>query len=178
MAAKRVTKIARQVRPTALIYCEGAHDLAFVRHLKKIYASKSVSNTHFTARQGGGGAPITLVEDAMRIPGDFDRTMVKMDADRPKAEYKTAETLATGRKITMSYSDPCLDALLLTILKPSSDYSLKGSAYCKKEFEGEFITANKRSSSLLYERFFTRTVLQEARKHIPELDEIIRYFEA
>ena len=178
--AKQKTKIARHVRPTALVYCEGAHELTFVRQLKKLYAAKSASGAHFSIKKGAGGAPLSLVEDASRIPGDYDRKLVKMDFDRPKKEYELADNFATTRNIpiTILKTKPCLDALLLAILSPGLDYGKQPSAKCKKLFEARFIPADKRTNSALYEKHFTKSVIQEARQRLPDLDELIKFFEA
>ncbi len=61
------SRINRRVRPTALVYCEGAHDLAFSRHIKKIYSGKSTTGTHFKVQQGGGGSPDSIVQEVLRI---------------------------------------------------------------------------------------------------------------
>src|SRR4051812_13060379 len=105
----------RIVRPTALIFCEGAADLAFVRHLKKIYSSSSLSATHFTVTKGHGGAQDKLVTDALKFPGDFNRKMVKVDRDRGDSESTKAERVANRNNVTITWSIPCLEALLLSI---------------------------------------------------------------
>jgi|GEM_PF-727581 len=179
----RRTRIIRSVRPTALIYCEGAHDLAFMRHLKRLYSSASATKTNFSTTKGSGGSLDTLVADALKVPGDFNRYLVKLDNDRTKDEFDKANSLAeqvnaNGGYLTITASYPCLDALLLSILRPGQDYTRKKSKTCKREFERDYLAADKRLNSAAYDRIFARQVLDEARKNIAELDDLIRFLEA
>jgi hypothetical protein len=172
------TRSNREVRPTALVYCEGAHDLAFVRHIKKLYANKSVSNTRFTTNQGGGGSPDSLMQELAKIPGDFDRFLVKMDNDRTRAEFDAAVVVADrNTKIAICWSKPCLDALLLSILNPDKDYSRYQSKTCKGEFERDHIPGDRRTNPAIYDRVFTLEKLESARRRIPELNQLILFFE-
>lgn len=172
-------RISRQVRPTALVYCEGAHDLAFVRHIKKLYSNRSATNTRFKAQQGGGGSPDSIVQEALRIPDDFDRYLVKVDNDRTRAEHDNAVTIAeTKANIEICWSAPCLDAMLLSILNPNKHYSRYQSSTCKHEFERNYIAADKRRARSAYDRVFTIRRLEEARQRIVDLDQLIKFFEA
>jgi hypothetical protein len=175
----RHPRISRQVRPTALIYCEGAHDLAFVRHIKKLYASRSATNTRFKAQQGGGGSPDSIVRETLRIPDDFDRYLVKVDNDRSRAEHDNAVAIAqTKDNIEICWNTPCLDTMLLSILNPGKNYSGYQSRTCKHEFQRDYIQADKRRTPASYDRHFTLEVLEEARQKIPDLDQLIKFFEA
>lgn len=177
----RGSRVARQVRPTALVYCEGGHELWFTRHLRKTYSKTSISSTHFTILQGGGGSQDKLVIEALKIPGDFTRVLVKLDDDRPsqeidKANRITSKATTSQKQVLIHRSKPCLDALLLSILNPGVSYVRRQSKTCKKEFE-VIIPNAKRTSSAPYERIFTYSVLEAARKRIPELDDLISFFE-
>jgi hypothetical protein len=168
----------RAIRPTALLFCEGAHDLAFVRHMVSLYQPRGSGTTNIRTKQGHGGAVHKLVENALAVPGDYDRILVKLDSDRGEgnpAELQKAELLAARNAIILNFSYPCLDALLLAILDPNRDYTNWRSATCKKKFEKEYIAPERRTSSLSYGGHFTREVLEEARTRIAELDTLIRF---
>jgi hypothetical protein len=172
---RRRARTTRTVRPTALIYCEGAEDLVFIRHLKKIYSSSSQSKTHFTVTKGSGGGQDRLVADALKFPGDFDRKMVKADKDRGELESTKAERLANRNNVLIAWSIPCLEGLLLSILDNKS-YVRHQASTCKRLFERDHIPAKKRSESSAYERIFPKAVLEEARTRILELNSLIEFF--
>lgn len=173
MASGRVVRV-RTINSTALIYCEGAHDLAFLRHLIRLYSEGRKLKRRFRSRQGKGGSPAILVVEAVNIPGDFDRRLVKVDRDRAIEEVQKAENLADRHNITITWSEPCIEALLMAILD-GNDYSAWKSTKCKSTFESKCIPANKRNRPGAYVKHFPKELLEEARKRIPELDELIRF---
>lgn len=165
---------SKKVRSTALIYCEGAHDLIFVRHLMKLYYEAGKLQVKYPAKQGKGGSSDGLVGEILRIPGDFDRRLLKVDRDRDESEIIRAETLAVANQVVLIWTRPCLEALLLQILN-GTDYSSKTSAQCKSIFRN-IIPDNKRLSSYSYEKIFTLDIVEASRKTIPELDMLITFF--
>lgn len=176
MGVGKVVRI-RKVRSTALIYCEGAHDLAFIRYLIGLYSRERTIKTKFRTRQGKGGSPDTLVVEAVNIPGSFDRRLVKADYDRAAEELQKAETLAGQHKIVIIWSQPCIESMLLTILD-GKDYSRMKSKECKALFEAAHIPASKRTDMRSYEKMFALDVLETARKKIEELDKLIKFIVA
>lgn len=170
-------KPIRRVRKTALIYCEGAHDLAFIRHIKKLYAKNSAAKMHFVTRRGSGGSPVTLIEEVNKTSDSFDRILVKLDNDRGTNEHQKAVKLQKDN-MQLCWSNPCIDALLLLILNPDKSYTRYNSTACKRMFEGSYIAAAKRSNSAIYDRLFTKAKLETARESIKELDQIIKFFES
>lgn len=167
-------KVGRRVRSTALIYCEGAHDLAFVRHTIGLYKQAGLTIARFRSKQGKGGSPDSLLIEALNIPGDFNRKLVKADKDRPLNEIKRAEQLSSKNAVIIIWSKPCIEALLLSILD-GKDYSGYKSKACKQDFETNCIPHSKRANRQAYARLFTLKKLEEARKRIPELDQLISF---
>ncbi len=164
----------RTVRPTALMYCEGAHDLAFVRHAVNIYARAGKTNVRIRTKQGNGGSPDSLVIEATNVLGSFDRRLLKVDRDRSAEEIRKAEKLSLKSGITIVWSRPCIEAVLLTILE-GKDYSRYQSKTCKRIFESNYIPTQKRADSRAYEKLFTVEVLEEARKKLPEVDQLVTF---
>lgn len=169
----RVRRI-RTVSSTALVYCEGVHDLTFIRYLIKVYTQERTVVTKFRSRQGKGGSPDTVVVEAINTPGAFDRKLVKVDRDRDPAEIERAESLAVEHSIVIVWSVPCLEALLLSVID-GGDYSNRESKDCKKIFESTHIKAEKRTDSQAYAKIFTLEVLEESRQRLPELDQLITF---
>jgi len=172
------TAAQRQVRPTALIYCEGAHDITFVRHVLNLYRLRSAMGASITPRQGRGGSPDGLVRTAIGISQGYDRKMVKLDHDRDAAEIEEAIRLAANDNVILNFSYPCLDALLLSILDPGTNHSNWSSSRCKSRFESEYIPERRRTFIQPYGSLFTLEVLEEARIRIPELDDLLKFVEA
>lgn len=171
----RVTN--RTIRSTALMYCEGAHDLIFVRLLKSYYAGDDPpSRPKITARKGRGGSAYGLVEDAARLDG-FDRRLVKLDNDRPPDEIAKARTIATNRNIVLAISTPCLESLLLAILHPEKKYTRWSSDRCKREFETNYVPKDKRTIPEAYTKHLTKSKIDMARSQLQELDELISFIE-
>lgn len=170
--------VQRQVRPTALIYCEGAHDLAFVRHVLDLYRMRSASGASITPKQGRGGSPGSLVQGAINLPQAYDRRLVKLDHDRDPREIDIAIRLASANNIGLNFSYPCVDALLLSILDPSCDRSGWETKRCKREFHAEYIPERQRTFMRSYAGLFTLDKIEEARSRIKELDELLRFIEA
>lgn len=168
--AKRI----RTVSSTALVYCEGVHDLTFLRHLIKLYTRERTVTTKFRTKQGKGGSPDTLVIEALNTPGDFDRRLVKADRDRDPAEIERAESLAAEHSAVVVWSIPCLEALLLSVID-GGDYSGRQSKDCKDMFESTHIKAEKRTDGQAYTRIYTLEVLEAARQRLPELDQLVGF---
>jgi hypothetical protein len=173
MSGGRKTK-TRSVRRTALIYCEGAHDLAFIRHLIKMYNVAGKTNIRIRAKQGDGGAHDVLVIEANNVLGGFDRRAVKLDRDRTHDEVKKAERISKKLNIELIWSVPCIEALLLGILE-NKNFSGYKSKTCKKRFEKQYVASDKRTDSRAYEGLFSLEIIEDARKRLPELDTLIRF---
>lgn len=167
----------RIVRPTALMYCEGAHDLIIVRLLKAYYAGDNpLSRPRITVKKGRGGSAYGLVEDAVRA-GGFDRMLVKLDNDRPSDEITKAKAIASEKDIVLAISTPCLESLLLAILQPGKDYTRWSSDRCKREFEAKYVPRDKRTIPEAYKRHLTKVKVDAARSQLQELEELISFIE-
>lgn len=173
MTAARSISTQRSVGSTALLYCEGVHDLTFIRHVMKTYADANRLKARYRTKQGKGGSTDGLAEELLRVPGDFDRYLLKVDKDRDPSEINRAEAIAAARGIIIVWSVPCLEALLLTILD-GRDYSMLSSAQCKGLFR-KVIPDHKRIDTRAYEKQYTLAVIEKARKTIPELNQIVEF---
>lgn len=169
----------RTVRQTALIYCEGAHDAAFINLVKLQYAGFSQTGTRFKVMTGQGGSPDSLVREMLRIPASYDRYLLKVDADRAGSERQLAESLAkeSDKSISFCWSVPCLESLLLSMLLPGEIFTSSQSSLLKQRFEKEYVPTSKRSNRRSYEQHFPKQLLDSARQRVAELDDLICFFE-
>jgi hypothetical protein len=165
----------RKANKTALIYGEGLNEEIFLKYLKSLYAHNS--GIFIKIRRGKGGDPISLVVDTIKEPGDFGLRVLVLDNDRGKNIMSKALLKAEKAGIKVVQNTPCLEATLLSILKPSQNFMEKTSPWCKRKFENDYITGNNRADLLEYRRIFPEKMLEAQRASIPCLNTLISYIE-
>ncbi|MCK5416036.1 RloB domain-containing protein [Candidatus Parcubacteria bacterium] len=163
----------RQANKTLLIFGEGMNEQMFLKHLKKLYCCDT--NVAITVRKGRGGNSANIVIDASRVLGEFDRRVVVLDNDKPKGEIEEARKIAGSKKIELIENTPCLEHLLLSIL--GSSKISNDSPECKKMFESEYINKRQRKEAYEYNNLFKKELLEEKRKTIKILDDILQIME-
>jgi len=158
-----------------LVYGEGVCEEVFVKHIKGLYGQNS--GISIKVRNGKGGDPLSVVQNALREPGSYDHVVVIIDNDKPESEMSSARATAKGRGLLLIEHTPCLEAVLLSILNSGTSYARKTSPWCKSKFESEHIDKQKRREFHMYERVFPKELLDQQRKKVVELDRIIRIIE-
>jgi hypothetical protein len=175
MSTKR--RADRVIRATALAYGEGEHDQALLRYLVSLYCCNNPLNRpKITVRKGRGGSTHGIVEDALRVPGNFNRRLIKLDKDRSADEIAIAEKIAEQYNCELHFSVPCIEALLLEILEPNKSYRDKSSSECKSAF-ANYMPDSKRGNPANYAALFPKSKLTRARKRLAELDELLKFLE-
>jgi hypothetical protein len=168
-------KKIRAAKKTILIYGEGQSEEIFLKHLRKLFAKNS--GVALTIKKGKGGTPKGVVEIAIKYSGDFDRRIVVIDNDKSKTEMMAARNLAEEHKVALIENTPCLEGLLLSILDTNATFKSKTSAWCKSEFEKKYISKKQRTEIYRYDELFTIKKIEDKRKTITELNEIITIME-
>jgi hypothetical protein len=148
-------------------YCTGyrpyiwrGDDRIFLAYLVYVYASGHDSTRpKITVRKGRGGSANGVVGDAHRVPGSFNRKLIKLDRDRPQAEIDEAVRITQRHRMQIVFSVPCLEGMLLSILEPNNDYSRESSDTCKRSFESRYISHANRGKMAEYSRTFPKTML-------------------
>jgi hypothetical protein len=163
----------RQANKTLLIFGEGMNEEVFLKHLRKLYCCDT--NVAITVKKGRGGNSANIVIDASKVPGGFDRRVVVLDNDKPKGEIEQARDIAINKGIELIKNTPCLEHLLLSILDSSKTSNT--SAECKKIFESNYINKRQRKETYEYDSIFTKELLEEKRKTIEILDDILQIIE-
>ncbi|TMO53096.1 RloB domain-containing protein [Pseudoalteromonas phenolica] len=156
----------RPIKETLVIVAEGQADEAFVKHVKSLFG---VGNPRVTPKSAGGKGPSNVIGDAigtLRSSG-CDRVASILDTDLPWPATKVRE--AKSKKIRLIGSNPCLEGLLLKILGKRVPAS---SNDCKEELHP--MLSGKETEKESYAELFTKELLNEARKTVPELDELIK----
>lgn len=164
----------RFAKTTLLVFGEGLGEEMFLKHLKSLYCFES--GTAVTIRKGKGGTADAVVIDAAKA-GDYDRKVVIIDNDKPPTEMDHARREAANRGIELIENTPCLEALLLTVLDLKNTPQGKTSAWYKSNFESKYIDKKKRSEPAEYTKRFPKSLLNESRKSLSTLDQLIKLME-
>jgi hypothetical protein len=162
----------RRANRTLLIFGEGLGEEVFLKYLKSIYACDC--NVAITIRKGKGGDAKSIVVDASKIPGAFDRKIVVLDNDKSTEEMKKARQEAKSKGIEMIENTPCLEFLLLNILGANTQ---SNSAFCKSEFESKYIAKQRRGDVNRYKELFPKEKLEKKRSVISVLDSLATIME-
>lgn len=168
-------KKRRAASQTLLMYGEGLGEEMFLRYLKGLYARDS--GVAVTIRNGKGGNAVNIVIDASNAPGGFDKRVVVLDNDKGDIEMKQARLEATSRGIELIENTPCLEAVLLAVLNDGKNYSDKQSAWCKQQFQSDYLDKKKRTELNEYGKIFPKILLDKQRVRVRELGMLISTME-
>lgn len=141
----------------------------FLKHLKKLYSFNT--GVAITVKKGKGGDAKSIIIDAIKTPGAFDRKIVVLDNDKPKSEMVGARKEAKSKGVELLENTPCLEYLLISII--DKEPGEKNSIWCKSEFESKYLSTNKRGEPSEYDRLFPKNLLNSKKSTIPELDKLI-----
>lgn len=168
-------KKRRSASRTLLMYGEGLGEEMFLKHLRGLYSRDS--GVAVTIRNGKGGTATNIITNAVNEPGSFDRRVVILDNDKSEQEMNQARTEAHQRGVELLENTPCLEAVLLSILRPGQNFSGKTSAWCKSEFESNYLNKKKRTEIGEYGKVFPKTTLDAQRARVAGLNTIISLME-
>jgi len=168
-------KKRRSASRTLLMYGEGLGEEMFLKHLRGLYSRDS--GVAVTIRNGKGGTATNIITNAVNEPGAFDRRIVILDNDKSEQEMNQARMEANQRGIELLENSPCLEATLLAILRPGQSFSGKTSAWCKSEFESNYLNKRKRTELGEYAKFFPKTTLDARRANVTEMNTLISLME-
>lgn len=164
-------KQPRLQRKTLLAVGEGKADAAFLVHLRKLYCTDG-NGVNVTVRNAHGKGPGNVISTAigsLRI-ASYDKKLCLLDTDLDwTAENKKD---AKRQKIELIGSTPCLEGLLLLILKKSVPAT---SDECKQHLKS--VTSRSMYDPDDYLEFFTYEQLQIARSQIADLDRLLNSYE-
>ena len=120
----------RSVRRTALIVGEGLAEEVFLSHLKHLVAQRGQQSIAVKSAKGKGGRHVLDVALRQWRVADYDRVAVLLDTDTDWDDAQRAR--ARKAKVEVFESSPCLEAMLLSILKRPVPAATKD---CKRDFE-------------------------------------------
>ena len=175
--ARRDMRPSRSTKTTILFVGEGPTEKAFLQHLQTLYISRDASIV-VKVESGSGGAPSSVAQKAIRLRSSraYDRCFILVDADRPLVmDRKLEERMKKKPRIEVLKSTPCVEGLLLTILG-HNNFSQSGTSsdHCKREFEANYMTDERKTEKRSYASRFTKEILEAQRRNISELDAILK----
>lgn len=180
MMVSRPRQKIRRTKKTILIVGEGPTDKAFLQHIKQLYVTREM-DIAVKVECGSGGAPKSVVERTVRLKGSrsYDKCYVLVDADLPFEPDSDLEKRMRKRpRIEMLKATPCIEGLLLAILEyPDFSQQSTTSDKSKKAFKAKYLSEDKKIDKRSYERIFSRQIIEERRKAVPELDAILKAME-
>ena len=158
----------RQIQQkTVLIVGEGFCDTAFLKHLKSIYDSRH-SGVRITIKNAQGKGASNVIDTALKIRQriTYDVIGILYDIDVPPTPGIARK--ARVAKLLLIEAEPCLEGLLLKILKKYVPNSCKE---CKSKIRGHLIGKDQTDPAAY--AGFTKETLEKSRSSIPELDRLI-----
>ena len=154
---------------TLLVVGEGAHDKAFLNHLRDLFDGRETGQK-VKVQSSDGGSPRDIIKAAIKSRhAAYDRRVVFMDSDIPLSDKDTK--YAQMHKIELILSEPlCLEGMLLEILSESIPNDCRA---CKRTLHPKLsgVPTKKESYAIL----FTKTLLGSCNKNqIKRLIEILK----
>lgn len=148
--------------------------MMFMKHLKSIYMPDD-SSIHFEIKAGTGGAPVSVVQGALKVAGSFDARIAKFDNDMGKKALSAAHQKKDNIKAI--YCTPAIEATLLEILEPGKNYKNHSTQNCKKRLHAKYMPEVDRMNLQKYNDIFEIGMLNEARARHTRLNHLIEIFE-
>ena len=147
-------KLKRSLLSTLIIVGEGAHEKAFLSHLKALYSANTDQKVKIDSADGGSPQDIVRVAVKKSKHIDYDRKFILMDSDI--AVDDATKKLAKDNNITIILSEPlCLEGMLLNLLGINTpDTSKKCKALLHPKLDGN--AADKNS----YVRIINKELLE------------------
>ena len=172
-----VKRKIRQARKAVLFVGEGPTEKAFLGHLKSLYYIRGCG-TNIKIESGDGGSPESVIKKAIKLKqyASYDNGFALVDDDL-SCPQKTL-TRAGKSNIEILWTTPCIEGFFLEFLQHSGfNPATISSGNCKKLFHEHYLTEKGKYQKEKYAKIFPKSLLEELRKKIRLLDDIVTVFE-
>lgn len=161
---------SRHASRTLLLVGEGETEVAFLNHVKGIYAPRGCG-LEVRVLSARGKGPGNVVETVVRHCANrsYDLRAALLDTDVPWSP--DVRRKAQGKRIQLLGSTPCLEGLLLEVLGRSA---AQRSPDCKRLFGRVF--AGDPLSARDYQGQFGKAVLDSARRRVEVIEQLLGLF--
>lgn len=157
-------------RKTALLVGEGLAEQAFLNHLKVLYVARGSKQVSVKTAKGKGGAYVLEHTHRQSRQAAYDQVGALLDTDTDWGDPQRQRARRLG--IEIFEATPCLEALLLHMVglpPPATTH------HCKRQFHQRF--GCEAHAAELFERHFSRQLLDSARLQVATLDRLIRFLQ-
>lgn len=155
---------------TILAYGEAFTEKGFLAYLKLVYVKRR-NNIAVTVRHGHGGSPGRIIKKALGLIVSYSFGFVLLDTDQKWPQDLLEEAKNQGLQVIGS--EPCIEGLFLSILKPGGGFATRGSRACKTVFKKERSVEAHELELEDYRKLFPKNLLDRRRRKINTLDKII-----
>lgn len=168
--APRASRVPdRAQRRTVLVVGEGLAEQVFLGHLRALYVARGSKSVTVKNAKGKGGAHVLDYTLRQARQAAYDELAALLDTDTQWGERE--RTQARQKKVRVFEATPCLEALLLQIVHPAAPVG--DATALKRQFEQRLGTAAH--DARVYERHFSRAVLDAAGQRLPVLAALIDF---
>lgn len=168
--APRASRVpVRAQRRTVLLVGEGLAEQVFLGHLRALYVARGSKSVTVKNAKGKGGAHVLDCAVRQARQADYDEVAAVLDTDTQWGERE--RTHARQKKVRVFEATPCLEALLLQIVQ--AGVPVGDAAALKRQFEQRLGAAAHEPR--VYERHFSRGVLDAAAQRLPLLAALIDF---
>lgn len=165
-----MAKRRRQAKKTVLFIGEGITEQAFLDYLKSIYISRGCGLS-VKVQAANGGSPACILDYAIKQTRNraYDRVAVLLDTDKEWGQKVKQD--AKKNKIELIGSAPCIEGLILQLLKQPVPYA---SDDCKKH--GQKLFKGKLTQKESYAEHLPMEYLADIKAEFPVLERILSYY--
>lgn len=162
----------KRVRKTVLLCCEGKADQAFIAYLRTTYTAGRPGAPHVKPKQAGGKGSNNVIETLLGEAkcSQPDKLVALLDGDLPPTVAKRRE--AERKHVQLIVLTPCLEGLLLNIL---GHLVPNASQECKDRLKQ--IDSRDPFDPGFYAQNFPKSLLDQARSRVAELDTLLILFD-
>lgn len=170
---QRSSVIHRRVRETLLVVGEGDAEVAFVRHVKRVYGDALGRSVQEINAHGKGGKHVLDTARRRANNRDHDKVVLLLDSDTDWSDTERAKARSSrvGKRgrLDVIESTPCFEACLLKILGVETEGDTRHMKRLFKE------TAGCEAHETDWLRKLSRAVIDEARERVPQLAALLNH---
>ncbi len=166
---KKLKREPRRTKPTVLFVGEGKTEVAFIKHLKRLYQPERNPPVRIDIENGKDSGQVLRTGLKVTAMKQYDVVVCLFDLDKalPKGDMRKAK----AKKFILIGAKPCIEGFMLDILEQAKPHH---SSECKNKMHPKLTGKETETNSYT---LFTRQMLEVKRKGLSNLDTIITLIE-
>ncbi|MBL4759702.1 MAG: RloB domain-containing protein [Mariprofundaceae bacterium] len=167
---KKLKREPRRTKPTVLFVGEGKTEVAFIKHLKRLYQPERNPPIRIDVENGKDSGQVLRTALKITAMKQYDVVVCLFDLDKvlPKGDMQRAKS----KKFVLIGASPCIEGFMLDILEKAKPHH---SSECKYAMHP--LLAGKETDSTSY-ALFSKDLLACHRKTSSNLDVILTLIES